>query len=336
MNRERGFTLIELMISLVLGLIIVGTVIMVFISTYNTYITSQALGRIQENGRFAFELMARDIREAGGLPCGNDLNLANVVNDTPSTWWAHIGSGVHGYEGNEDYDGADFSTSEEGRINGTDAIWISGTSGNAFSVESHNPSAAQFQLNNSDHDFSAGQILLVCDFDQASLFQMSGPTSTNSTVVHNTGSLVPGNCTKGLGYPVECTTNGNAKTYGENSVITHFMSVSWYLGCNGRADCSTPEGRSLYRTEPRNGIIQTDEVVDSVADLQIQYRLEDGDDYEDADDATMAGANSWENVVAVQVALTIARSNVGVGVGGNRADITRTYTHVVALRNHLQ
>lgn len=60
-----GFSIVELMISLVLGLLLMTGVIQVFLSSRQTYATNEAMARQQENGRFALEFIARSARSAG-------------------------------------------------------------------------------------------------------------------------------------------------------------------------------------------------------------------------------------------------------------------------------
>lgn len=62
---QTGFSIIELMISLVLGLLLMTGVIQVFLSSRQTYATNEAIARQQENGRFALEFIARSARMAG-------------------------------------------------------------------------------------------------------------------------------------------------------------------------------------------------------------------------------------------------------------------------------
>lgn len=76
---NRGFTLIELMIALVLGLFLVAGVLYVFLSNTQTYRTNEALSRVQENGRFAIEFLTSDLRHAGYSTgreiCGGDVEF---------------------------------------------------------------------------------------------------------------------------------------------------------------------------------------------------------------------------------------------------------------------
>lgn len=64
LRRSRGFNLIELMISLVLGLLLVGGVITVFVSNQTTYRTTTDLDNAQEAFRFASHTIMRVVRQA--------------------------------------------------------------------------------------------------------------------------------------------------------------------------------------------------------------------------------------------------------------------------------
>ena len=57
-----GLSLIELMIAIALGLLIVAATLSIFSSNKQSYRATENLGRVQESGRTAFELMSRDIR----------------------------------------------------------------------------------------------------------------------------------------------------------------------------------------------------------------------------------------------------------------------------------
>lgn len=70
-SRQLGFGLIELMISMVLGLLVLGAAIAVFQSNQRTFDANEGTNRIQEGARVAYELMSKDIRAAGGSACSN-------------------------------------------------------------------------------------------------------------------------------------------------------------------------------------------------------------------------------------------------------------------------
>jgi type IV pilus assembly protein PilW len=78
-NKQKGLTLIEIMIALLLGVFLLGGVIGIFINTKQTYRVQDALSRLQENGRYAIEFIARDIRMTDYRACATDtLTSPNV------------------------------------------------------------------------------------------------------------------------------------------------------------------------------------------------------------------------------------------------------------------
>lgn len=61
---QRGLTLIELMVSLVLGLIIVAAAVMLFITGQKSFALQQGAADIQDNANFALNYIVKDIRMA--------------------------------------------------------------------------------------------------------------------------------------------------------------------------------------------------------------------------------------------------------------------------------
>lgn len=338
-----GFTLVELMIALVLGLMLIGGVIGIFLSNRAVYRQNENLARMQENARYAFEIMARDVREAGGIACGSNLPTANVLNNASANWWSNWRDGLHGYEGSDDTFPKTFGTAAAERVNGTDAIVLhNGTSDDGVIVTEHNPTSAQFKVNTTAHGVETGDVLIVCDYKQAAIFQTTNASDSNVTIVHNTGSPVsPGNCSKGLGYPTVCTTNGTPYTFENGGFLSKLSANGWYIGHNGRG------GRSLYRIKLENKTVSgtptasptAEEIAEGITDLQIEYLYKDcsgtlAANYVPASSipATYcpSGTTDWTKVVAARITLAL-ESLEKVGTGGQA--LNRTWTTVVTLRN---
>ena len=64
-KQHKGFSLVELMVALTLGIFLIGGVILMYLSGKSTSTDSEALSRIQENVRFATDYLVRDLRNAG-------------------------------------------------------------------------------------------------------------------------------------------------------------------------------------------------------------------------------------------------------------------------------
>ncbi|GMQ95630.1 MAG: hypothetical protein BMS9Abin14_078 [Gammaproteobacteria bacterium] len=64
-RHQSGLTLIELMVAMVLGLVLMGVAISVFLSNRETHRVVNNLARVQENGRFALEQISQIVRMSG-------------------------------------------------------------------------------------------------------------------------------------------------------------------------------------------------------------------------------------------------------------------------------
>jgi type IV pilus assembly protein PilW len=64
-RRQRGMSLVELLVAMAIGLVITVVIANLFIGTKQTYRTQDDLSRMQENLRFAFQVIGRTVRQAG-------------------------------------------------------------------------------------------------------------------------------------------------------------------------------------------------------------------------------------------------------------------------------
>jgi len=74
----RGVTLIELMVAMLLGLLVAGGIITLFLSTSNSNRVQTQLARMQEDGRFAIGRLNDDLAMANGIYCNNTGGIATV------------------------------------------------------------------------------------------------------------------------------------------------------------------------------------------------------------------------------------------------------------------
>jgi type IV pilus assembly protein PilW len=70
-QRQKGLSIIELLVAMVIGLILLLGVSQVFLSSRQTFATNDAMTKLQENGRFALEFIAATARQAGYLSPGS-------------------------------------------------------------------------------------------------------------------------------------------------------------------------------------------------------------------------------------------------------------------------
>src|ERR1019366_8211939 len=83
-TRVRGFSMVELMVAMAVGLIVVGAATQLFQTAMKSTMLVTEQAEMQQNVRTALNLVARDVSMAGsGLPPGG-LALPYGVNATPS------------------------------------------------------------------------------------------------------------------------------------------------------------------------------------------------------------------------------------------------------------
>jgi len=315
-KKSQGFTLIELMIAIAISVILLNGVLQIFQSSKQSYRVADNLGRMQENARYALEVLAQDIRQVGFLPCrikqkAGVPQVANVLNITTGEY-DFFGAPLIGFEGNSSTFPAEFQvegTVAGTRLAGSDAFRLLKGGNDVNSVESHNATSAQFKLS-TPHTIDPGDILLVCDGDNASILQVSNANQQNVTIVHNTGSGSPGNCTKGLGFPVSCTANGTPHVYGPGSQLVNFESVIYYVGPSLATDTLNLKTNSLFRRVQINsgGNIafgDPQELVQGIETMQVLYGVAIDPNsaavrYVPADSVL---PTEWANVVSVRLGI---------------------------------
>jgi len=317
-----GMSLVELMLALLLGTLVVASAIGIFLANQKTMAASQGLGRMQQNMQVALELLTHDLRQAGGHPCSRHLPLANIIHTPASRWWTNL---VSTQNSDNTWNApwrntlrglttAEFAigTGAGARVAGSDAIEVLATDTKTATVVSHD--GTRLILNTSAHGFSSGNLLLVCEPRQASVFQ--GVVS-GATITHPAGGM---NCSQYLGLPGGC--NAELFVYAPHSQITRWNPVRWYLGHNGRG------GTSLYQiTLDGNGQgVTRQEMVEDVSALEFRYLLAGASEYVSL--STVGG--NWATVIAVRIELGVSAPNVEPEDGNI---LTRTAVHTVSLRN---
>jgi len=297
-----GMTLIELMISLIIGLVVLGAVAMIFLSSQQAYRTTDGLGKVQENMQFGFEMMARDIREAGGNPCDIDLPVANVADLGGTNWWSTWSQPVRGYD----------NGSLSGSTAGTDALQLLLVGSDIANVSAH--AGTTFTVDNGSR-FAANDVLMVCDTKQLAVFR-AGATGATS-VSHSNG----GNCSNSLNVlPAPCNASAPAYIYPRNSVISRLNGVRWFVADNGRG------GRSLFRV--LNGAAR-EEMVEGVNDMQLAF-LQDPATTDYVGAGAVAG---WQDVTSIRITFTV---NSDSAVGTGNTPLSRQLEYVVTLRSRAQ
>lgn len=231
-KRMAGLSLVELMISLVLGLVVTGAAIAVFLSNQNTFRASEGLNRIQENARIAFELISRDIRSAGGTACSN----ASTIEDTGTEALEFRNSPVGG------------TATELVLRSGDDAAYrVVNSTSNSVDLDPD-------QLDSASDAFVEGQMLLLCNARKTFIVEATGVSGLTVDFDALPGSYVP---TDDEFAPPTAVT------------VARYRDVRWFIEENGRGGSSLYVSRAGgAREEVLEGVSDLDfEYLDSVTGL---------------------------------------------------------------------
>lgn len=281
MKQQLGFTLSELMIAMLLGLLLTGSVIGVYLSNSKTAELNAVLGELQNSIRTTFELMANDIRRSGYMGCGNASRVVNVLNaaNVAGSAWAIWNGGVEGFEQPAPaFNGVNPQAD-------TDAIRLMFGSGRSYSVEAHDTVARQLVLS-TEHQIQSGELLMLCDEALSSIFSASG---SDLTSVFHEASV--SNCTSGLGFPILCDgATGTVKQYAVNAMLMNFDSVSWYVAAS-----ADQQSTSLFRVRNDGA---AEEILYGVSDLQLEFMDERSRNWRDADLVV-----DWMDIISVRISL---------------------------------
>jgi len=295
------------MITLAIGIIVtLGVAGIVLTNRQNLRIT-ESLSESQENARIAFELIARDVRQARDTSCGPIQGVGNLN----AQWWG-VWRPIWGFAGDEATAAVAIGTAEGQRVAGTQALQLLG-SGEARVIKKITGAAIELQTDAGT--LSSGPVI-VCDLHTASLHTAAAAAST--TITTNPAVIV-------------------SSVDNPQFQVARLTAVTWYIGNNGRAD---EGGRSLFRASLQpDGTIHTEEILPGVVDMSMRYHVVGGNDFIERSD--IIDINTWNTVNAIELTLTTesTQKNVtsdaaaGSTLVGSDGRIRRQITHVINLRN---
>lgn len=339
-NTRNGFSLVELLVAMTLGLVLLGGIYKVFISSTRTYQINQAVSRLQENGRFAISFLTPEIRQAGYSGCLQDATkFVNTLNN-PSSYTLDFKTGIQGF----DAQGTGWSPVVDATITnplaGSDIITLRGLSAEdgVYLEKLMNDSTADLKVTDGTTNIADDDILLVTDCEAAAVFQVTNYTASNGNVVHNVGTGVPGNSTTDLGH-----------AFKPGAEIARIRTSSFFISTN-------PSGQpALYRTDYPNipGMPATFELVEGIENMQIRYGVAANSNKSSpiTGYVTAAGVTDWDRVKSVRIALLVRTLNeingldadvgnysvngVTVVAPGDRR-LRHVFTTTISVRNRLQ
>lgn len=276
-SRQKGVSLVELMVALAIGSILMLGLVQVFAASRAAYMTAEGMSRVQENARFAIDFLQRDIRMAGHFGCVNDQAHWVKNEGDPVRHFASITSGG-GHP-------LDFSVSIEGHEAPNTGPTNALTLGAAWAVPTGIPTLSPTPVGGSDLivlryfspegvpvdnitasgsgeaiAFSAGSGRLTSDgVGTPTLFGVADCTHADVFPAGLAGSAVTTLTSTGLAGRYTPQPTGQTMLYRANSIV-------YYVGLN------TVGEPALYRARAGSGGTYTsEELVEGIESLQVLY-----------------------------------------------------------------
>ena len=303
-RRTRGFTLVELLVSVAISFMLLMGVVALFVSSRASYETTERLSRIQENGRFALDQIVNDIRSSGFQGCARssvspsragDFRITTLRAPTDMRW--------------------NFAVPAQG-FNGTGSAWTptlditnfnpapSGT-GDVLVLRIPRRDARAVQLTTKQTDpadpltvgvinpapLAAGDTAMVNDCTARAFFQVTG--YAGGQVLHAdiaAGATTPGNNGGSLLHP-----------FMAGAEVLPVSTMIYYLARSENDNTRM----SLWRKS--GGTALSDELAEGIERFEVQYGVDTSGDGRIDDYVTAAAVTNWDRVMTVQIAV-LARS----------------------------
>ncbi len=309
-SAQKGIGLIELMISITLGLFLISGAIGVLMSSKSSYHLNNELSWIQDNARFAITSINRDLRMAGFYGCSSAQGFSSTLNPSPtgSGWYLDFGNAVSGWDGDDaGYPAAEFpgayNSNAAVNLPTSDIVSVRRADGTDVEVDDNDPPTSATIKMVGTHPYVDGDILVITDCEQTTVFQVTGYNPQQ--IVHNTGTGTPGNCTKFLG-GVSCSSAvSNQKIFsGDDGAFIVQMKAHAYYVTEGSDGTPTLFRRELM-ANGGNPDTEDEEFIQGVENIQVFYGFDGNGDgfanrYINADDIAAA---DWPSVVTVRMHL---------------------------------
>jgi len=323
----RGLTLVELMISLVLSLMIMGGAISIFMGSKETFRLEEDLSRVQENFRYIADRLTKDLSLVGYTGCAlpYEDNSSPVSNRLVAGGDRNV---IDGTEGGSPTAPDTLTLSYARPVHGANVLFGSGEDPAApINISTNTYLYNALQANLAEDEANRVAIpLLVGNCDGGDIFVVTGINAHDAT-----DPTSPPEGAAGLRHEKNVTVGGISnveenfrEAYGDvtlSAAKIYYTEDVTYEICT---DATGKTGLCVTRTGANREMLMPD-----VTNFQVKYGLdsassEDGnaDHYVD-----WSGAFTNPDITSIKVTLTMVLNQVG----GN--DVTKVYSFTVKLRN---
>lgn len=337
MKKQRGLTLAEILVSLLVGSILTAGIVQIVVNNRATYLANESLSRLKENGRFARYVLKRDIRMAGFQGCNNTkaLEPKNLVKN-PTAAQSFLDTNViFGYHG------------AASTWNPQIPNWISNHIPSGTQIVSDSDVITVRRLGNANNYLTASMIndtdniivsdripiktqdiLFITDCEETNIFQVSAG-STNTQITHHSADNI---------------SNALSKAYDTDAYIGRVNTATYYVRTSTRTN-RTGQPINVLARQDING--NEEVLIEGIDNMKITYGLDTTGDrapdtFVTAD--VVNAQNAWNQVVIVRISQLlnsieeVGRPNqpyrfMGANLTANDRRLRRQWDMDIAIRN---
>ena len=362
-----GFSIVELLIALALGLLVVAGIVQLFVGNNRTYEVVNAQARLQENARFAFDFITRSARSAGYFGCAPET--ANVALNLVGNWNLipeyNMPEPVDGWEsnGNGTFSPDDLTTmprsgAAEVNIhltgNGIDRNELSDASDILVFRSIEKPAARLAQILQPDGipiaytpdgepSFEVDDVVVLADCEQAAVFKVTdvataGDETTLSRVVSGAAGPFENSATvtTSTGDVIASTLSILGRSYGASATIAplettfYFIARSTELAQVAQAGIDGVAVNALWQKTGNNAPV---ELVQGIEDMQLLFGVDTtADEVLNVNQyLTIDNVEDVREIVVVQVTLIVSSVDALAETGNQK--LQRTFTKTIHIRN---
>jgi type IV pilus assembly protein PilW len=308
-----GFTLIETLVAMTLGLIMLAGTLSVLFSSRITFMENERVAHLQESVRSGMEIILRDLRGGGYPGCAHALapdDFATTLAN-PTHLLRNFAQPLTGFEatGKDSWSpeiGSGLKDVRPQPLSGSDILAIRSVRSNArfyrTATDMSSGTDAVTVKKGSSEKPATGAYFFISDCTKSTVFAATAVGADGDSWVISHGSSA--------GSP---NAKDNIGSYTTGAVVAPVDTVVYYIAQSEDA----PQGQvmpSLWRIvtsepagDPKIPPGTPQEIVPGVEAMQIEYGVDTNgdrlvDEYRKAKDV---GADDWRNVIVVKLALLV-------------------------------
>ncbi len=338
LKQQSGLSLIEMLVAMVISIFLLGGIISVYMGNKATYRFSDTNSIIQENARFALDIITNDARMAGFWGCMDLQDLTgDMIKDNPKIHnvldnnSANYDASIHNFLGLPP-----ISATVNDGLNGSDSLTIRGAKPGQsnFRMTLVQPGTADIVVTE-NRSIDENDIILITNCYSATIFEASAVNTADgiTTISHATGAgeSTPGNISTSL------MTEKDPPFEAKNAALFSMQTVTYTI----EQSLIDPNEPALFRKVNKK---DKEELIAGIEEMHVFFGEDtDGDEiadtYHSSDKVTslqnIKSIRLWLLLRSDEEILTEEQTYTLNGVATKATDLRmrQVYSSTIALRN---